>query len=136
MEHKRSCAFRLLFVLVATVLVSCLHVAHNSQSLSSSSVSVPPGKNSICCRRSVEHREVFYVFSVILTGCRSVKHEINIRSLTHSTLSSSIFFPVHCSFECIFSIHSYKQKYRITKRVGGGSFGDIYLGVGANCEKV
>jgi hypothetical protein len=28
------------------------------------------------------------------------------------------------------------QKYRITKRVGGGSFGDIYLGVGANGEKV
>lgn len=29
-----------------------------------------------------------------------------------------------------------QQKYRITKRVGGGSFGDIYLGVGANGEKV
>jgi len=28
------------------------------------------------------------------------------------------------------------SKYRITKRVGGGSFGDIYLGVGANGEKV
>jgi len=28
------------------------------------------------------------------------------------------------------------NKYRITKRVGGGSFGDIYLGVGANGEKV
>eukprot|EP00977_Amphora_coffeiformis_P022151 scaffold10570_cov176-Amphora_coffeaeformis.AAC.1 len=28
------------------------------------------------------------------------------------------------------------RKYRITKRVGGGSFGDIYLGVGANGEKV
>jgi len=28
------------------------------------------------------------------------------------------------------------MKYRITKRVGGGSFGDIYLGVGANGEKV
>eukprot|EP00804_Cyclotella_cryptica_P003362 CCRYP_012855-RC/>CCRYP_012855-RC protein AED:0.36 eAED:0.36 QI:68/0.66/0.75/1/0.66/0.5/4/248/467 len=27
------------------------------------------------------------------------------------------------------------SKYRITKRVGGGSFGDIYLGVGANGEK-
>ncbi|KAK1748858.1 casein kinase I family protein [Skeletonema marinoi] len=31
---------------------------------------------------------------------------------------------------------SVKKKYRITKRVGGGSFGDIYLGVGANGEKV
>ena len=31
---------------------------------------------------------------------------------------------------------SWIQKYRITKRVGGGSFGDIYLGVGANGEKV
>eukprot|EP00980_Cylindrotheca_fusiformis_P005371 scaffold1143_cov96-Cylindrotheca_fusiformis.AAC.4 len=29
-----------------------------------------------------------------------------------------------------------ERKYRITKRVGGGSFGDIYLGVGANGEKV
>ncbi|GMI30162.1 hypothetical protein TrCOL_g9256 [Triparma columacea] len=28
------------------------------------------------------------------------------------------------------------NNYRITKRVGGGSFGDIYLGVGANGEKV
>lgn len=28
------------------------------------------------------------------------------------------------------------NKYRITKRVGGGSFGDIYLGVGASGEKV
>jgi lipopolysaccharide export LptBFGC system permease protein LptF len=35
---------------------------------------------------------------------------------------------------CSFSRHV--KKYRITKRVGGGSFGDIYLGVGANGEKV
>ena len=34
------------------------------------------------------------------------------------------------------SLSSLIQKYRITKRVGGGSFGDIYLGVGANGEKV
>jgi len=34
------------------------------------------------------------------------------------------------------STASLLQKYRITKRVGGGSFGDIYLGVGANGEKV
>jgi len=34
------------------------------------------------------------------------------------------------------SMQSSISKYRITKRVGGGSFGDIYLGVGANGEKV
>lgn len=28
------------------------------------------------------------------------------------------------------------QKYRITKRIGGGSFGDIYLGVGADDKEV
>ena len=28
------------------------------------------------------------------------------------------------------------EQYRITKRLGGGSFGDIYLGVGPNNEKV
>ena len=37
----------------------------------------------------------------------------------------------------VISYHNlFSQKYRITKRVGGGSFGDIYLGVGANGEKV
>ena len=34
------------------------------------------------------------------------------------------------------SFFPFPWKYRITKRVGGGSFGDIYLGVGANGEKV
>ena len=28
------------------------------------------------------------------------------------------------------------NKYRITKRIGGGSFGEIYMGVGPNNEKV
>jgi len=27
------------------------------------------------------------------------------------------------------------NKYRITKRIGGGSFGEIYMGVGPNNEK-
>jgi hypothetical protein len=28
------------------------------------------------------------------------------------------------------------NKYRITRRIGGGSFGEIYLGVGPSGEKV
>jgi len=28
------------------------------------------------------------------------------------------------------------NKYRITRRIGGGSFGEIYMGVGLNNEKV
>lgn len=28
------------------------------------------------------------------------------------------------------------NKYRITRRIGGGSFGEIYMGVGPNNEKV
>lgn len=28
------------------------------------------------------------------------------------------------------------NKYRITRRIGGGSFGEIYMGVGPNEEKV
>ena len=28
------------------------------------------------------------------------------------------------------------QKYQISKRIGGGSFGEIYLGVGPSNEKV
>ena len=28
------------------------------------------------------------------------------------------------------------QKYQISRRIGGGSFGEIYLGVGPNSEKV
>jgi RIO-like serine/threonine protein kinase len=28
------------------------------------------------------------------------------------------------------------NKYRITRRIGGGSFGEIYMGVGPNGEKV
>ena len=28
------------------------------------------------------------------------------------------------------------NKYRITRRIGGGSFGEIYLGIGPNNEKV
>lgn len=27
------------------------------------------------------------------------------------------------------------NKYRITRRIGGGSFGEIYMGVGPNNEK-
>ena len=43
------------------------------------------------------------------------------------------FSVVSCSFSLVSFSH---QKYRITKRVGVGSFSDIYLGVGANGEKV
>jgi len=28
------------------------------------------------------------------------------------------------------------NKYRITRRIGGGSFGEIYMGIGINNEKV
>ena len=28
------------------------------------------------------------------------------------------------------------NKYRIARRIGGGSFGEIYLGIGPNGEKV
>lgn len=28
------------------------------------------------------------------------------------------------------------NKYRITRRIGGGSFGEIYMGIGPNNEKV
>ena len=28
------------------------------------------------------------------------------------------------------------QKYQISRRIGGGSFGEIYLGTGPNSEKV
>jgi RIO-like serine/threonine protein kinase len=28
------------------------------------------------------------------------------------------------------------NKYRITKRIGGGSFGEIYMGIGPNGERV
>jgi hypothetical protein len=28
------------------------------------------------------------------------------------------------------------NKYRVTRRIGGGSFGEIYLGVGPSGEKV
>ena len=28
------------------------------------------------------------------------------------------------------------NKYRITRRIGGGSFGEIYMGVGPSGEKV
>lgn len=28
------------------------------------------------------------------------------------------------------------NKYRITRRIGGGSFGEIYMGLGPNGEKV
>lgn len=28
------------------------------------------------------------------------------------------------------------NKYRITRRIGGGSFGEIYMGIGLNNEKV
>ena len=50
--------------------------------------------------------------------------------------NQSIFFQSGKRQEDYLSMQSSISKYRITKRVGGGSFGDIYLGVGANGEKV
>ncbi|GMH55738.1 hypothetical protein TL16_g01980 [Triparma laevis f. inornata] len=47
----------------------------------------------------------------------------------------SLFF-VYGAIHQSINPYTKMKKYRITKRVGGGSFGDIYLGVGASGEKV
>jgi hypothetical protein len=63
-------------------------------------------------------------------------YHIVCRPLVTDLVSELVNACVQSTFAYLTRFSRYSQKYRITKRVGGGSFGDIYLGVGANGEKV